>query len=248
VPAVEAARLTVTPESAATTRHEVVAALAKAVMSLRVGHPIRVGVDGWSNAGKTTLADELAAAIQAAGRQSLRASIDNFHRKGHKYRSLRGEWTPQLYFDEGYDYAVFRSWVLDPLGPGGSPHAPDGSRRCRTEMLDAYNDVLPPEVWHDVAEDAVMIVDGIFLSHPDLAPHWEYLIWLDVDVETMISRALVRDAAWVGPAEAVEQRYRRFRQPVYEHYERLTNAAARAHAVVDNRDLAHPRLLRLTRP
>ena len=115
-------------------------------------------------------------------------------------------------------------------------------------MLDAYNDVLLPEVWHDVAEDAVMIVDGIFLSHPDLSPHWEYLIWLDVDVETMISRALVRDAAWVGPVEAVEQRYRRFRQPVYEHYERLTNAAARAHAVVDNRDLAHPRLLRLTRP
>jgi thymidylate kinase len=93
-----------------------------------------------------------------------------------------------------------------------------------------------------------MVVDGIFLSHPDLAPHWEYLIWLDVDVETMIQRALVRDAAWVGSAEAVERRYRRFRQPVHEHYERLTQAPARAHAVVDNRDLEHPRLVRLTRP
>jgi uridine kinase len=224
-----------------TTRAQVIGALARAVTSLRADHPVRVGVDGWSNAGKTTLADELAAAIRAAGRQALRASIDDFHRKGHRYRSLRGEWTPRLYFEEGYDYAVFRSWVLDPLGPGGS-------RRCRTEMLDSYRDVLLPELWHDVAEDGLMIVDGIFLLHPDLAPHWEYLIWLDVDVETMIRRALVRDEAVVGSVEAVERRYRRFRQPVYEHYERMTDAPARAHAVVDNRDLAHPRLVRLTRP
>src|SRR5215213_11729354 len=95
-------------------RAEVIKTLAATVTSLRLPHPTRVGIDGWSGSGKTTLADELAAAVQAAGRQTMRASFDNFHRKGHRYRSMRGEWTPRLY------YAAFRAWLLEPVGPGGS--------------------------------------------------------------------------------------------------------------------------------
>jgi len=193
------------------TRPEAVENLARAITSLRLPHPTRVGIDGWSGAGKTTLADELAETIRAAGRQTLRASIDDFHRKGHKYRSMRGEWTPRLYYDEGYDYAVFREWLLEPLGPGGS-------RRCRIAMLDSFDDVVLPEAWHELADDTVVVVDGIFLLHPELAGHWDYLIWLDVDLETMIERARRRDTAWIGSAEAVEQRYRQFRQPVHELY------------------------------
>ena len=218
-------------------RAEVIETLARTVTSLQLSHPTRVGIDGWSGAGKMTLADELVADVQATGRQALRASIDNFHRKGHKYRSMRGEWTPQLYYDEGYDYAVFRAWLLEPLGPGGS-------RRCRTAMLDSFNDVLLPEEWHDLADEAVVIVDGIFLLHPELAMHWDYVIWLDADVEIMVERARKRDAAWVGSAAAVEQRYRQFRQPVHELYERLASPAAQAHAILDNSNIEQPKLVR----
>lgn len=228
-------------EPVATTRSEVVATLANTVMELRPGHPTRVGIDGWSNAGKTTLADELAAEIEATGRQVVRASFDNFHRKGHRDRSIRGDWTPPRYYDEGYDYAVFRAWLLDPLGPGGN-------RRCCTAMLDSFNDVLLPEVWQDLTEDAIVVVDGIFLLHPELAAHWEYLIWLDVDIETMVARARLRDASWVGSPEAVDRRYRQFRQPLSEYYERLARPTDRMQAIVDNRNLAHPRLVRLARP
>jgi hypothetical protein len=47
--------------------------------------------------------------VQATtSRPVLRASIDDFHRPGHKFRSMREEWTPQSYYDEGYDYLAFR--------------------------------------------------------------------------------------------------------------------------------------------
>jgi uridine kinase len=219
-------------------RIEVLDVLAHAVTSLQLPHPTRVGIDGWSGAGKTMLADELAAAVQSLGRQAVRASFDNFHRKGHKYRSIRGEWTPRLYYDEGYDYAAFRAWLLEPLGPGGT-------RQCRLAMLDSFDDMLLPEEWHEPEQDAVVIVDGIFLLHPELTAHWDYLIWLDVDVDTMIERACQRDADWVGSAAAVERRYRQFRQPVHELYECLASPAARADAVLDNRDVEQPRLVRL---
>ena len=72
-------------------RSEVVDALADAVSALRVGHPTGVAVDGRSAAGKTTLADELADAVRERAREVIRASIDDFHRPGHTYRSQRGE-------------------------------------------------------------------------------------------------------------------------------------------------------------
>src|SRR5262245_27553813 len=105
------------PTAAPDPRGAVISALADAVLSLRIGHPPRVAVEGRSAAGKTTLADELAQAIRARGRECVRASIDDFHRPGHKGRSQRGAWTPRSYYEEGYDYTAFRDLLLWPLGP-----------------------------------------------------------------------------------------------------------------------------------
>ena len=226
------------PTTPGMTRSALVDALADAVTALQLDHPSRVAVDGRSAAGKTTLADELAAAIRARGREVIRASIDDFHRPGHKYRSQRGGWTPRTYYDEGYDYDAFRDLLLQPLGPGGS-------RLCRPALFNSFHDAWLPEEWRAVGDQAVAIVDGAFLLRPELAGHWDYVIWLDIDMETMVARARRRDVAWVGSEQVVEERYRRHWIPTHELYERLTEAPARAHAVVDNRDLQRPTLLRL---
>lgn len=66
------------------------------IASLDVEHPTRVGLDGPSAAGKTTLADALAELVHSiTNRPVIRASIDDFHRPGHNFRSMRGEWTTQ---------------------------------------------------------------------------------------------------------------------------------------------------------
>jgi uridine kinase len=223
------------------TRGAVVDALADAVTALPLGHPTRVAVEGRSAAGKTTLADELAGAVRARAREVLRASIDDFHRPGHKYRAQRGGWTPRSYYDEGYDYEAFRDLLLRPLGPGGS-------RRCRPALFDSFRDTWLPEEWCEVGPRAVVIIDGAFLLRPELADHWDYIIWLDIDHETMVERARRRDVAWVGSADIVEERYRRHWVPTHDLYERLTAAPTRAHAVIDNRDIPRPRLLRLSPP
>jgi uridine kinase len=172
-------------------RSTVVEALADVVTGLRLGHPTRVGIDGRSAAGKTTLANELAATIKLRGREVLRAELDDFHRPGHKFRSVRGEWTPHSYYAETYDYVAVRQVLLEPLGSGGN-------RRCRTRLFDSYHDAWLPEEWHVPPADAVVLVDGGFLLRPELAALWDYVVWLDVDMDTMIERARRRDVAWVG--------------------------------------------------
>src|SRR5215207_9733656 len=96
------------PTTPGEARRAVIDSLAEAITLVRVGHPTRVAIEGRSAAGKSTLADELAAAVRARGCEVIRASIDDFHRLGHKHRSRRGGWTPQSYYDEGYDYDAFR--------------------------------------------------------------------------------------------------------------------------------------------
>jgi len=222
-------------------RGEVVAALADAVTSLRVNHPTRVAIDGRSAAGKTTLADELAEAVRTRGRHVIRASIDDFHRPGHRDRGRRERWTPRSYYDEGYDYEAFRALLLRPLGPGGS-------RRCRTGLFDAFHDAWLPEEWQLVDDRTVAVVDGVFLLRPELAGHWDYVIWLDIDMETMVERARRRDVAWVGSDAVVEERYRRHWIPTHELYERLAAPHTHAHAVFDNRSPQEPRIRRLSMP
>ena len=154
------------PVMVSDTRSEVINTLADTVATLRGGHPTRVAVDGRSAAGKTPLADELAEAVHARGRAVMRASIDDFHRPGHKDRSQCGGWTPCSYYDEGYDYTAFRALLLQPLGPGGS-------RRCRTALFDAFRDLWLPEEWHAAGDQTVAIIDGVFLLRPEHAGHWD---------------------------------------------------------------------------
>jgi uridine kinase len=188
--------------------------------------PIRVAVDGPSAAGKTTLADALAGRIRALGRACVRASLDDFHRPGHKHRSMRGAWTPSLYEREGYDWPVFRAVLLDPLAPGGD-------RRVRTAVFDAYRDEALPESWTLVDADAVVLIDGIYLLRPELAGCFDYRIWLSVRPETVLARACARDVAWVGSLDAVRARYESFWLPAHALYER-TGPASRADAVIQN--------------
>lgn len=215
--------------------------LVDVITALRRDHPTRVAIEGRSAAGKSTLGDELAIAVQQRERQALRGSIDDFYRPGHKHRTVLPDWTPQRRYEEGYDYESFIDLLLQPLGPGGS-------RRCRTAIFDSYHDVPLPEIWTDVQDDAVAIIDGVFLLRPELRGHWDYLIWVDVDIETMVERARKRDIAWMDSEQAVIDRYRQHWIPTHAMYERLVDPAGQAHAVIDNRVPDRPVITRLRQP
>lgn len=212
---------------------EVIETLVDAICALRRHHSLRVGINGVDAAGKTTLADTLAPAIERRGRPVLRSSIDDFHRPGHKLRSMREEFTPRSYYDDGYDYVGFRRAVLDPLGPGGD-------RRARLAQWSSAEDVAYPETWTQATEDTVLVVDGVFLLRPELADGWDYLVWVDVDEATSLTRAIERDVAWVGDPAVVAARYPRRQIPAQRLYVAETRAPDRADAVIDNRDPMRP--------
>jgi uridine kinase len=221
-----------------TPRAQVLETIADAVLRVSRPHPVRVGVDGRSAAGKSTLCGELAAVLAASGRPVLCASIDDFHRPGHAWYSRRRGWTPETLYERGYDYSGFRDLVLRPLGPGG-----DG--RCRTRHWDAANDVAYPGAWHELPRDGVLVAETSFLFRPELAAHFDWTIWLDIDFDTLLERVRRRDVAWAGSEEEVVAKYEATWIPVHQLYERTENPRDRADVVVDNERFEEPRITRL---
>lgn len=223
-------------------RDAVVGQLAEAIRrhAAKAGHPLRVGLDGRSAAGKTTLADELAEALRQRGAHCVRVSIDDFHRPGHKWRSIRGEWTPELRLAEGLDYAGFRELVLEPLGPGGS-------RRIRPRLFDSYRDEPFPEEWVTVSGTAILVSDAGYGFVPELRERWDYRVWVEVRADVMIERGGERDAgsgAGPGGIEVARARYETFWTACDDLYHGLHCPAESAECIVDNNDLERPVMVR----
>jgi uridine kinase len=219
------------------TREQVLLAIEAAILQKPAKRPLRVAIDGRSGAGKTTLADELADRLEARGRPCLRASIDDFHPPGYRQRAAAHGFTPEAFLREGYDYDALRRLLLEPLGP-------KGSRRCRLDFWNSFDDVPFPEDWVDAPEDAIALVDGVFLLVPLLRPHWDFTIWLDVDWAVMLRRAANRDPAWQASRDPMREGYRTGWIQRHSLYEQKTRAHELVDLVVDNSDVQHPYIVR----
>jgi uridine kinase len=194
--------------------------------------PILVGVDGVDGAGKTTFADEFGAALEAHDREVVRVSLDGFHHP-REVRYRRGRSSPEGFFLDSFDLESVRQRLLAPLRTGGD-------RRIVRAVHDVATDAAVDAPVEQVGEDAVVVVDGLFLHRPELRSVWDLSVFLDVPFEVSVRRMAVRDGSDPDPAAASNRRYVDG-QRLY-----LGTCEPRRHAtlVVDNTDLAAPRLVR----
>lgn len=225
-----------TPPPASPQRTALIAAVAGWIADLGPGR-LRVAVDGYTGAGKTSFGHELAAALRDLGRPTMRASFDDFkhpwrHAREHGYDRLSGEG----YYRNAYDFRSARDLLLGPAGPTGSGvvalcgHDPLTGEDHRDTKV-----VTPP--------GTVLVVDSVFACRPEYDDCWEYRIWLDVDPEAAMQRGIARDTEAEGIEEATRVHRGRYHGAELI-YLAEAHPLARAQVVIDNRDFASPRVLR----
>ena len=79
---------------------------------------LRVAVDGFTAAGKTSFGHELATAIRRLGRPTLRASLDDFKNPWREARELGYDrLTGEGYYRNAYDFRAATEVLLGPAGP-----------------------------------------------------------------------------------------------------------------------------------
>lgn len=207
-------------------REDMLAAVARAIGSVTVSHPTRVAVDGRPAAGKTTLADELAAVVNEQGRFVIRASIESFLLpRAQRYR--RGELSAEGNYHDSFDYDALRRVLLDPLGPGGD-------RGFRRAVYDKRTDTALSEPVTTAPADAVLIFEGVFLLRPELIDRWDLTIYVSTGFEETIVRARERDESLYGSSDEVERRFRSRYGPSQQLYDRTVRPTEHANVVVHN--------------
>ena len=130
------------------------------IAEIHLDHPVRIGIDGVDASGKTMLAEELVAPLEARGRYVIRVSIDGFH-SPQVTRHRQGRSSPRGYYEDSFNHKAILSCVLLPLGA-------NGDLRYRSAQFD-FRTASPANVpWQEAAPDSVLLFDGVFLHRPEL--------------------------------------------------------------------------------
>ncbi len=213
------------------TRDEMLGHLAATVGSVTVAHPARVAIDGPPAAGKTTLADELAALLRTRGRDVIRATIDDFLFP-RVQRYPRGEYSAEGCYLDTHNHDALNRVLLDPLGPGGD-------RRYQDSIYDHTTDtVLSPPVTTAPA-NAVLVFDGVFLMRPELIDRWDLRVFVSTTLEKTVDRAVIRERR-VSSRAAVERRWRERYIPSQQLYFATVRPTDHVDIIVHNDDPRRP--------
>jgi uridine kinase len=206
-------------------RSQLLEELASRIVHIQQIHPLRVAIDGPDAAGKTSLAQELAAQLQAHGRPVIRSSIDGFHNPaGIRYR--RGETAPDGYYHDSFNYDALVKFLLVPLGPGRS-------RQYRRAVFDFRTDSASQTAVETAEVNSILLFDGVFLLRAELLQYWDFTIFVDAAFEVRLARAEKRDAVLFRSVEEVRRRYEQRYIPGQKLYFDECRPKERATVVVD---------------
>lgn len=217
-----------------TPRSECLAEIAKRIIALSPGHPVRVAVDGRTASGKSTLGDNLAALIVALGRPVIRSSIDGFHRTAAE-RHKRGRFSAEGYYRDARDLKAVRELLLGPLGPGGD-------LRYATASFDLAADTPLSTDLRQAEPEAVLVFDGTFVQRRELRTMFDFVLFVDVPEAVARARAIARESAAGTDAAVAAELYDRRYAPAFDLYCTEMDPVASADAVLDNRDFDRPAL------
>ena len=213
-------------------RQLVLVDLLSMMLSVHPGQRVLIGIDGVDGAGKSRLATELVAlAPHVAGREVRSVSIDGFHHPRAR-RHARGT-GPETFYQDSYDYEAFRACVLRPFR-AGADYVP-AVHNVSTDQA-----VFPaPET---AADDALLLVDGIFLRRPELAAEWDATLLVLVPLSVSVPRG---NARFEGRADGSDNPEHEANAR-YVGGQKLYLQQARLHPptwILDNTDLQRPALL-----
>lgn len=202
---------------------------------------VLVGIEGRAGAGKSTFANELADELRERGLVAIRSTTDSFHRSRAE-RLQRGATSADGYYLDSHQLERIVNELLTPFRQGSG-----------TVLVAAFDEPTdtPLEEVIAVAPNAVLVFDGLFLHRPEFGRPWDVSVYLDADDrrDTEWLRFLLHDLP-NSPTERAAELDRRLEAARWPRYRRGWSSyvddvapLSRATVVVDNNDLARPRLL-----
>ena len=213
-------------------RKSVLQVLAQELSSIKVAHPLRVGIDGVSASGKTVLANQLGEMLSDSGLPVIRSGIDGFHNPP-EIRHRRGTMSVEGYVEDSFDYESVRKYVLDPLGP-------KGNLNYMPEVYDHAKETGKPRNSVLASPDSILLFEGVMLFREELANAFDYKILVDTSFEVALERAKARDLKHFGSMRTLMDKYTRRFIPGQKRYLTECRPETQANVIFRNDDPSRP--------
>ena len=103
-----------------------------------------------------------------AAQPSSAPRLADFHRS-RKEREQDGWFSPRAFYEESFDYSLFRRILIDPFRTAGS------TGFVLAGFDEQRDQIIHQPKWITAGADALLVIDGLFLNRPDLAGLWNLL-------------------------------------------------------------------------
>lgn len=191
-----------------------------------------VGIDGVDTSGKTSLADAIARELEIESSLTiLRASIDGFHNPA-SIRARQGKLSPQGYFEDSFNKRALIDLLLLPLK--------QSQGMIQTKVFDYKVDEVQEGDQVEVDVNTILVFDGVFLHCEELRDYWDFSVFLHVDFDKVLQRALIRDSAIMDGEDQARLRYESRYIPGQKIYLESCKPQELSDLVVDNNDFEGP--------
>lgn len=198
------------------------------ILAGRGARPFRVGVDGPTASGKTTIARALVTHLRKRGAPVHLVHMDGFHNP-RSIRHRQGPDSIQGYLDDSFNFDAVIRQVLLPLQ--ASPPEP-----IRSAVYDHHQEIdveMPPL---EVVPGHVIVFEGVFALDRRLREHWDLSLFVYASPARILDRGRARDAGKLGGVDAVEDRYTRRYLPGQAQYRQEQRPDKSAHFLIDTDD------------
>ena len=213
--------------------------LADIILSTTPTSPYIVAINGKDASGKTIFADNFADYLKTkTNRQIIRISVDDFMNERKVRRTSTSSEGESCYFYT-FNFDAFKQYVLEPLQAGGS-------RIYKTKNFDHATDTAALSEDKEADNDAIVIIDGVFLYKDDLVDYWSLKILLEVSDEIVVERGARRDTNRIGDYNKARQQYVDRYVASQAIYYKQTRPFKCADIVIDNDDYLSPQIIKTT--
>ena len=215
---------------------EVFTLIFNCLSDIKKNTPKIICIDGIDGSGKSFFAKEFCNFIRRQNKKAILCSVDNFHNpKEERYK--KGKDSPDGFYLDSYNYSRFKNNLLEPFKKGQGNYL-EG-------IYDVSSESQIPFTLKPVPENAILVVEGIFLQRPELISYWDLKIYLDVDFEVSLARNIKRakDLAKIGTIEDIKRRYKARYMPGQKLYFQDAKPSITADIVINNNDFKTPYIL-----
>lgn len=214
-------------------RFEIFSIIEKCCRSLDEDKNIVIGVNGIDNSGKTTFSKSLSDYLKSRDHGTEIISLDDFHNPEEIRR--KGDYPVDAYYEKAFGIERVIDEILDPIRKNQKVHK-------ELEILNLSKDIYDLKKEYYVNKNDIVIIEGVLLYRKPLETYIDYKIYLDINYETMMKRAKIRDENRF--TENTIKRYKRKYIPVQKKYIKEDNPKLKSDIIIDNNDYEKPKIMK----